>query len=181
MKTTTVGLLSLLLASAVAADIIKMETNDFADSKSLIWSGTLQKIDPDSQIAYFSYANKAGTDEFKVHVTRIYSLTLDAQDRVDRPFPVTRQDLTSPLPGNPNRRDLLELNNENFVGDEIPDTVKVRPNDRQASTLQLSGTVKQTVEQGELKKFLLEAKADNRKIAAFEIDRSDLSKWIRGR
>lgn len=176
MRTMKIALLSLILTTSAIADVVKLETNDWSNKRTLIWSGTLQKIDPSSQIAFFSFKNGSQIEEFSVHITRIYSLTLDNQDRVDKPFPATQQDIKSPLPTNPQSAETLELTNENFVGDDIPAGVKVRP-DRRSSILHLSGTIKH----GDLQKMMLEAKADNRATSAFEINRSDMLKWIRGR
>ena len=176
MKSLMITLLLLLLPSFAFADIVKFETNTFTNPINLTWSGTLQKIDLATQVAYFSYRNHSKTENFRVHITRIYSLTLDNQNRVDRAFPVTLQDLSTPLPTNPRFAEILELTNENFVGDEIPEKVKVRP-DRKSSKLYLSGTIKY----GDLQKLVLEAKAENKSRKVFEINRSDLIQWIRGR
>lgn len=176
MKTMTFFVLFSMISTVAAADIVKMETNDWNNQRTLIWSGTLRKVDPATQVACFSFKNGSQIEEFQVHITRIYSLTLDNQDRVNKPFPATQQDLKTPLPTNPRSTEILELTNENFVSDTIPAEVKVRP-DRNSTVLYLCGTIKH----GDLQKMMLEVKAENRAMSAFEISRSDLLKWIRGR
>jgi hypothetical protein len=175
MRIIITSLLLVILSKFAVADIVKFETNNFSNRIKLTWSGTLQKIDPSSQLAYFSFKNGSKIEEFQLHITRIYSLTLDDQDRVDRPLPRTLQDLKTPLPADPRYAEQLELTNENFVGDEIPDKVKVRP-DRKSSKLYLSGTIMY----GDLQKMMLKARAENQKTEKFEISRSGLVKWIRG-
>jgi hypothetical protein len=176
MKRALLLLLASMIYGAASADIVKMETNDWSNPRTLIWSGTLQRIDPSTQIAYFSFRNKSSIEEFAVHITRIYSLTLDSQTRVDRSFPTTRQSLIEPLPSSPRSTEILELTSENFIGDELPAEVRVRP-DRSSPTIYLSGTIKQA----DLQNMVLEAKAANRSRMEFEISRADLMKWIRGR
>jgi hypothetical protein len=173
-----ISLLVLLLAVSFPAfsDVVKIETNEWSDKRTMVWTGTLQKIDLESQIAYFRFRNRSQLEKFQVHVTRIYSLTLDNQDRIDRPFPVTRQDLKTALPTNPRSVGILELTNESFVADDIPNEVRIRP-DRKSPVIYLSGTIKHA----DLQKLMIEAKAEGRKTSKFEISRSDLLKWIRGR
>jgi hypothetical protein len=177
MKTIVIAFLSLIFSTFAIADIVKFETNDFSKKLPLTWCGILQKIDPNSQLAYFSYRNGSKIEEFQINITRIYSLTLDDQDRVDRPFPSTLQNLRESLPTNPRWTEVLELTNENFVGRDIPPDVLVRPADRNSSKLYLSGTIKH----GDLQKILLEVQAQDRAKKEFSISRSDLVKWIRGR
>jgi hypothetical protein len=176
---TIILLLSLLVFSEYAfADIVLFETNNFTKKIKLTWRGKLQKIYLNSQVALFTYRNSSNPEpeKYQVHITRIYSLTLDDEDSVNKPFPATLQDLATPLPTDPRFGEQLELTNKNFVGDDIPGAVRVRP-DRKSSKLYLSGTIKY----GDLQKLVLEAKAENQGKMVFEIGRSDLVKWIRGR
>ncbi|RIH63502.1 hypothetical protein D1164_19705 [Mariniphaga sediminis] len=162
------------------ADIIKFETNDWSDKRPLVWTGTLKKIDPESNLVYFEYKMKDKIRAFQVHITRIYSLTIDSQDRVDKPLPETRQNLSTPLPSNPHSKRILELSNQNFVTEDIPGDVKVRP-DREK--LKSGGNLKiylnGNVVSANLQKVVLMARAANRSQQSFEIQRSDLIKWIR--
>jgi hypothetical protein len=155
-------------------DIIKFETNDWSYRRPLVWTGTLKKIDPESNLVYFEYKMKDKIETFQVHVTRIYSLTLDSQDRVNKLLPETRQDLTTPLGSNPYEKRTLELSNKNFVADDIPEEVRVRPN-RENLIIHLNGNV----ESADLQKVIIKARAANRSQQSFEIQRSDLIKWIR--
>ena len=158
------------------ADIVKMETNDWSSPRTLTWSGRLQKIDESTQVAFFTYKKGSENKEFQVNITRIYALTLDDQEQVDYDFPTTKQELKTPLPTIPNEKGTIELTNDGFVGDNIPAEVKVRP-DRKSARLYLSGTIKY----GDLQKMMLEAKAADHATSTFEISRSDLLTWIRGR
>jgi hypothetical protein len=175
MNRMTLVLILLLLSRRADADTLLMETNDWSDPRKLTWTCTLTRIDASTQLAFFSYRNKSQVQEFRVHVTRIYSLTIDSQDRVDRPLPSTRQNLTTALPTSPLAPATLELSNEGFLSEEIPTEVRVRPN-RESPTLTLSGTIRQA----DLRMILLEAKAANKSTTSFEIPRSYLLKWIRG-
>jgi len=156
------------------ADIIKFETNEWSDKRPLIWTGTLIKIDPVSNLAIFEYKNKDRIESFRVHVTRIYSLTIDSQDRVNRSLPPTKQFLAGPLPTNPRSKRTLELSNENFVADDIPENVRVRP-DRKSIVITLNGNIVSA----NIETVMLNARAANKSRESFEIRRSDLLKWIR--
>lgn len=167
-------MLFLLAPCASNADIVKFETNIWSDSRPLIWTGTLTKIDPTLNIAHFEYKNGDNIELFSVHVTRIYSLTLDNQDRVNRSFPKVRQDISLALPTNPRSKRKLELSNVNFVTDDIPHNVRVRPN-RSNDIIYLNGRVLSA----DTENFSLEARAEKGTQQSFEIARSDLRRWIR--
>jgi len=170
-----IGIVLLFFAPATCiADIIKFETNTWSDKRSLVWTGTLTKIDPASNLVFFEYKNGDKIESFIVHVTRIYSLTIDSQDRVNRPLPATRQDLSKPLPTNPQSKRSLELSNDNFVADDIPENVRIRP-DRKSLIIYLNGNIVSA----DLQTVILKARAANRSQESFEIQRSDLLKWIR--
>ncbi|MEE4285090.1 MAG: hypothetical protein V2I31_03040 [Mariniphaga sp.] len=156
------------------ADIIKFETNNWSDRRPLVWTGTLKKIDPETNLVYFEFKMKNTIETFQVHVTRIYSLTVDIQDRVNKPLPETREDLTTPLGSNPYEKRTLELSNKNFVADDIPEDVRVRPN-RENLIIHLNGNI----ESADLQKVIVKARAANKSQQSFEIQRSDLLKWIR--
>ncbi|MBI4195527.1 MAG: hypothetical protein HY526_10655 [Betaproteobacteria bacterium] len=175
MKTKlAVLIIGLLVTYPASGDIVKIETNTWTDKKELVWTGILQKIDGATGIAYFTYNNRDKVDTFEVHVTRIYSLTIDEQSRVDRAFPQTQQKLSDALPTNPRPKRELELSNKNFVATEIPDDVQVRP-DRKSLIIYLSGQIKTA----DLEKIMLEAKAQKEPRKQFTVDRSALLKWIR--
>ena len=156
------------------ADVVKIETNTWSDRRPLRWTGTLTKIDASTGIASFEYKNRDQIKAFTVHVTRIYSLVVDSQDRVNKPFPPTRQDLNVELTTNPRSKRILELSNANFVADDIPTEVRVRP-DRNSLIIYLNGNVISA----DLQKIALEARVANRGETSFEIQRSDLRNWIR--
>ncbi len=156
------------------ADIIKIETNTWGNNRPLIWTCTLEKLESENQLAYFSFINGNKVEYFQVHITRIYSLTMDSQNRVNRSFPPSRQDLATPLPTNPRSRRIIELSNQNFVADDIPSNVRIRP-DRKAMILSLNGDVINA----NLQEVQLKVRAGNRKISEFKINRSDLLKWVR--
>ncbi|MDM8521932.1 hypothetical protein QUF80_01030, partial [Desulfococcaceae bacterium HSG8] len=153
------------------ADIIKFETNTWSDKRPLTWAGTLVKIDSASDLVFFEYKNGDKIESFRVHVTRIYSLTIDSQDQVNRALPATRQDLSQPLPTNPRQKRILELTNENFVVDDIPKNVRVR----EGTIITLNGNIVSA----DIQTVMLKARAANRSQESFEIRRSDLLKWIR--
>jgi hypothetical protein len=163
------------LLSSASADIIRMETNTWEDRRPLTWSGTLLRIDLATQIAHFSYRNGSELQLFSVHVTRIYSLEIDNQNRVNRSFPRTRMVLSEPLPTNLRARTVIELSNENFVGANIPQNVHIRP-DRDGQILYLSGTILEAT----IGDVQLKVRASGENSSTFTIDRSDLLKWIRG-
>ena len=140
-----------------SADIIKLETNTWSDKRPLVWSGTLIKIDATSNLVFFEYKNGDEINSFNVHVTRIYSLTIDSQDRVNRDFPATRQNLAGALPTNPRSIRTLELTNANFVSDDIPETVRVRPN-RNSLIIYLNGNIVSA----DIQTIMLKARAANR-------------------
>ena len=175
MKSLAVALLTIFMFSPPAlGDIVFIETNNWNLRSKLIWSGTLQKIDTKTQIAHFTYQNNSKEEEFKVHVTRIYSLQIDNQNRVNRPFPPTRENLETPLDTNPHSIRTIELSNQNSVGQRIPEEVVVRP-DRVSLILYLNGDVK-TVN---LPQIILKVRNDKGDMSEFEIQRSDLLKWVR--
>ena len=68
----------------------------------------------------------------------------------------------------------LELSNENFVADDIPENVRIRPN-RNSLIIYLNGNIVSA----DLQTVILKARAANRSQESFEIRRSDLLKWIR--
>lgn len=170
-----IGIVLLFLTPATSlADIIKFETNMWSDKRPLIWTGTLIKIDPVSNLVFFEYKNGDKIESFSVHVTRIYSLTIDSQDRVNRSIPKTRQDVSKPLPTNPKSKRSLELTNENFVTDDIPENVRIRPS-RSSLIITLNGNIISA----DIQTVMLKARANNKSQESFEIRRSDLLKWIR--
>ncbi len=163
-----------IMPSVSQADIIKLETNVWSNKRPIVWSGTLLSIDPQSNLAHFEYKNKDTINTFSVHLTRIYSLTLDSQDRVNRPFPKTRKDITTELPINPRTKKVLELSNKNFVADDIPENVKVRGH-QDSLVIYLNGRVVSA----DLENIVLQARAKQRQQETFSITRSDFRKWIR--
>ncbi|MEC5383172.1 hypothetical protein VSX64_20310 [Aurantimonas sp. C2-6-R+9] len=165
----------MMMASNAGGDIVKIETNDWSDRRDLVWTGTLEQIDQESGIAYFSYRNKEEIVKFSVHISRIYSLTIDTQDRVNREFPPTRADLETELSVNPNSKRRIILSNDNtYTALNIPKAVIVTPN-RESAEIGIRGTIKRA----DLEKILVIARSVDRSEEEFDVDRGDLMQWIR--
>ena len=108
------------------ADVLKIETNNWRVSRDLTWTCRFLRLDRLSGIAEFEYMNGEGREVFSVHVTRIYSLVIDDDSRVNRSFPSTRENLEMPLPTDRNQPRSIELTNQHFAEDQIPEDVRQR-------------------------------------------------------
>ncbi len=181
MKTLIITFLALLALPKMAiGDILKIETNTWDNRIPLTWICTLEKIDADSKIAYFTYQNNDKTERFEVHVTRIYSLTLDNQNRVNLQFPKTMTDLKTKLPINPHATPNLEVSNKTGISGDIPEKVRFKlSNDN--LILFMNGVIKKADIETILLEVLNKREKDSTKPTSSEVEipRGELLKWIR--
>ena len=171
-------LTALILAAPTfaAADIFTIETNNWDVRKRLTWTGKLVEMDADTGIARFEFVGRKGRESVEVHYSRIYSITFDAQIRTPKTFPRTRADLRTPLANITRKRERVELTNDGFLGDDIPDQIKVVPN-REAPAYTLRGGLAE-MNQGATGIIAL---GPDRSEVSFDVDAEALRSWIRGR
>ncbi|GEM_PF-3142276 len=158
--------------SPLLGDVLKIETNNWSDKRDLTWTCRFARLDRESGLAHFTYRNGSQRIPFAVHYSRIYSLTIDDEDRVNKPFPKTREDLTKGLVSRKNKPRSIELSNGHFVDEEIPVGVRQKV---QGNKIFLSGTVL-AVTAEELK---IKARAQGKSLKEFELDREHLLRWVR--
>ena len=120
------------------ADILKFETNTWSYKRQLTWTCKLEQIDRKSGIAKFLYLNREKMVEFSVHISRIYSLVIDAQNRVDRELPKMRQNPTIPLPYDLNKPRIVCLSDSNFAKDFVPEDVRIKVTE---NTIKMPATI----------------------------------------
>ncbi|MEM6381993.1 MAG: hypothetical protein AAF739_04905 [Pseudomonadota bacterium] len=178
MKALLLFFLSALLVSAPAkADIFYFETGSYYGERDIRWPGKLISLDAVSGLLTFRYINGGVPVDIDVHVTRIYSITFDGLDNYDEEFPPTRRPLTEPLPTGLTARDqVVELENTSFLGDDIPNNIRIRPN-RDARHLSLRGALVR--HDGQL--ATLSAWTTERSFSDFDLSALALRSWIRGR
>ena len=159
-----------------AADIFTIETNNWDMRKRLTWTGKLVEMDADTGIARFEFIGRDGRESVEVHYSRIYSITFDAQIRTPKRFPKTRADLRTPLANITRKRERLELTNDGFLGEEIPEEIRVIPN-REAQAYTLRGGL---AEMDQSATGVIALGADRSEVT-FDVDAEALRSWIRGR
>ncbi len=159
------------------ADVIRIETNHWLNKRPLTWSGVVEEIEPQTGMVRFVFQYGDETREVRFHVSRLYSLEFDSRTSVNRDFPPTRQDLETKLGSNPNRKDTLEMTDERNVTDAIPEKVRVRKPDANSLRVYVSGEIKAV----QASTVVLSVRTINRKdVVDLEVERSDLTAWIRG-
>lgn len=144
MKTILATLAALCaLATAAPADILLFETGSRYGEKNLKWVGKVQSLDPATGLLSFRYFRGNDPVTIDVHVSRIYSITFDVNERYDEAFPKTRRPLTEPLPTNLSESDqqITLFNTSGFVGFDVPDDVRVRPVARDEAVLSMLGAI----------------------------------------
>lgn len=176
MKLLALFALLIAMGSPVAADILKIETNNWNRRVPLIWTAKLTSLDRQTGLARFEFVNRGERETLDIHFTRIYSVTFDDQETVNKPFPPTRRNLATPLGRIPRSQETISLFNNGFLSASIPPDVIVIP-DRTAPEYLLSGGVAE-LEPGNLE---LEALDISNDIRAFSIPEASMRNWIRGR
>lgn len=159
-----------------AADIFTIETNNWDLRKRLTWTGKLVEMDAATGIARFEFVGPSGRESVEVHYSRIYSITFDTQIRTPKTFPRTRADLKTPLANITRKRERIELTNDGFLGDDIPNEIRVIPN-REAGAYTLRGGL---AEMDQTATGIIALSADRSEVT-FDVDAEALRSWIRGR
>lgn len=168
----TLGLI--ISASAAVSDVLKIETNNWDLRRELIWTAKLSTLDRDTGIATFVYSNKGETSEILVHFSRIYSITFDNDQTVNKPFPKTRADLTTPLGSIPRSRERILLENDGFL--DIPNGVRIVP-DRNAEMYTLKGGIVSLAAE----ELNIEASVGQGEETTFTVPQAAFINWIRGK
>lgn len=73
------------LSVSCQADIVRFESNNFKNKIKINWIGKLKSID--NFIAHFIYINDDKETDYYIHISRIYSLEIDDQERYNSSFP----------------------------------------------------------------------------------------------
>lgn len=160
-------------AGRCQADTVYFETAGWNPEKKVRWVGRLDHVD-NVGIAYFSYRQGAVAVPFKIHISRILSLTVDAWDSDKHPFPETQQPLDQPLSSDSDKRRTIALRNDDQVARRLSAQLLVTP-DRDASIFYLHGEITSITRE----KLLLWALEANGKRMQLALDRRYFKQWVR--
>lgn len=151
------------------ADIVHFETNDWHNQIRVTWLGKFISLDNETGVASFYYFNGSKRIEYSIHVSRIYSLKIDDQDRVNQEFPPTRHVLSKALLSDLRAPRKVEL--DKFAQFEISEEIKHIKGER----IHIRGTV---ISMDDTYVTLLVEKKDNT-TSELRIDRTHFLMWIR--
>lgn len=174
MRILPVILFFIVSCNTAMSDVLKVETNNWDLRRELVWTAKLLTLNRETGIAEFVYVNMGTEEKIRVHFSRIYSITFDNDQTVNKTFPSTRADLTRPLGNIPRSRERILLENDGFL--EIPHGVKVVPN-RDAEKYTLKGGIVSLT----TKELNVEALAERGEETSFTIPQAAFINWIRGK
>lgn len=172
-----VAALVLLMAgtsSSALADTVKLQTGNWTDSKTLTWVGRLDHIDPKSGVAYFAYKCHGSQIAYKVHITRILSLTIDGWIDDPNTFPNTRESLDSPLSSNVNVRRSIKIAHADQYMLPLMSSLLVTP-DRTSDPIYLHGEIL-SVAPDKIVLWALDTSGNHQTVT---IDRQYFKQWVR--
>ena len=173
MKKIALAITFFILCSAVShADVIKFETNGWTVRKPMTWTARLLSLDSATGIITFVYIDRDQPVDLKIHVNRIYSLEFNTDDRVDRAFPSTRQQLTMPLDANPDSERLIQLVKTGVVKSRLSPNMIV---DESTNFLTIYGEIKSASNNV----YYISAQGKNSDQISFSLNRADLRIWVR--
>lgn len=172
--TLAAGFLLAMTAQPAFADVILFETGSSHGEKRMMWTGEFVKLDRRSGMVTFKYTDADRKwQQFRLHYSRIYSLEINEDKRVNADLPPFRSNVTTNI-GVGKTRKLVVIGGIFLNLDEIPEHIRKSCNEDPPEMVCTLDTSLREVDRSSAKLGSNESSGED-----YIISREDLRFWIR--